>query len=316
MKPSARTLFRVAQVAFAAAALWFAARVLARQWSSVREAARHAHVEWLWIVASCLVVLATYLALIQAWRSVVEGWSARLPFGAAARIWFISSLGRYVPGKVWQLGSMAVMSQRQGASAVAAAGSAVLVTVINTVAGFVVLAATGAHVLDIPPVAALAIAATGIAALLAPRFLPALASAVARRTGRTVKIEPLPSRALVITALISLLAWTMYGVAFHWFSRGVIGVTAGGIATSVAIFTGSYLAGFLTLIAPGGLLVREAVMQVALVRLGVPAGPAILLVVASRLWLTMLEITPALLFLAHGALRPAGTLHRERVPRG
>ncbi len=289
-------------MAFAAAALWFASRILVQQWSAVQDAARHAHLRWGWIAASCAIVLLTYILLIQAWRTVVGGWSVRLPFGAAARIWFISSLGRYVPGKVWQLGSMAVMAQREGASPVAAAGSAVLVTIINTVAGFVILATTGAHVLDVPPIAAIVIAVAGVAALLAPRVVPALATAVAARTGREIKVERLPSRAVAAAAVISLLAWTMYGLAFHWFSRGVIGVTAGGIPASVAIFTGSYLAGFLTLIAPGGLLVREAVMQVALVRMGVPAGPALLLVVASRLWLTMLEISPALFFLVRASL--------------
>jgi uncharacterized membrane protein YbhN (UPF0104 family) len=66
----------------------------------------------------------------------------------------------------------------------------------------------------------------------------------------------------------------------------------------IAIFTGSYLIGFVALFAPAGLGVREAVMEKALTGAGMAIGPAYLVVIGSRLWLSILEILPALLFLA------------------
>ena len=44
-------------------------------------------------------------------------------------------------------------------------------------------------------------------------------------------------------------------------------------------------------------------MAAGLQRAGFPTGPAYLVVVASRLWLTVLEIVPAVLFIGHGWMR-------------
>jgi uncharacterized membrane protein YbhN (UPF0104 family) len=48
---------------------------------------------------------------------------------------------------------------------------------------------------------------------------------------------------------------------------------------------------------PGGVGVREVVMATALQRAGLGGGEALLIVVASRVWLTLLEIIPALFFI-------------------
>jgi glycosyltransferase 2 family protein len=187
---------------------------------------------------------------------------------------------------------------------VTAAGSAVIVTLVNTVAGFVVLAATGARVLAIPTAGFVAITLLGIALLLTPQLVPWLGSLAGRLTGRSIVIPKLPHRAIWTAALISALSWIGYGIAFRLLAVGVLGYATGALSLYVAVFTGSYLLGFLALFAPGGLGVREYVMATALESAGYGRGEAILLVVASRLWLTVLEIVPAVIFLAHRWVRP------------
>ncbi len=301
--PARASLIRVAQVAFWLAVLSFVAAAVARQWGDVRAAAAGADLRWEFIGASCVVVLLTYALLIEVWRAVLRGWDARLPYREAARIWIVSNLGRYVPGKVWQIGTMAVMAREQGVSAVAAAGSALAVTLLHTVAGFVVVAATGARVLDIGAVSMAVLAALSAGIVLLPWLLPHFATLASRVSGRSVRIPPLPGRVLWFGLLASTAAWVMYGLAFRLFAVGVLGDAPGATSMYIAVFSGSYLLGFLALFAPGGLVVREAAMAGALAKMGFGAGAAILLVVASRLWLTALEIVPALCFLAHRALR-------------
>jgi glycosyltransferase 2 family protein len=290
-------------VAFAAAVVWFAIAAVTRQWHDVRAAAVAIHPRWSLIAASCAVVLLTYALLIEVWRTVLRSWDARLPFGAAAGIWLISNLGRYVPGKVWQLGSMAIMARDHGVSGVAAAGSALVVTLLNTVAGFVVVALTGMRLFEVnAPLITLALL-LGAAVVFMPWVLPRLGFLAARVTGRHVQIPRMAGRALWVVLAACAAGWVMYGVAFRLFAVGVLGHAGGAVGVYVAVFTASYLAGFLALFAPGGLVVREALMAGALANVGMGAGPAIVLVVASRLWLTILEIVPALCFLAHRAQR-------------
>ena len=300
MTPTSR---RWLAYAFTAAVLAFVALKLAEQWPAVRDALVAARPDWVALAASCLVVLATYALLIETWRIVLAGWGHRLPFRDAARIWTISNLGKYIPGKVWAISAMAVMSEAKGVSPVIAAAASLLITIINTVVGFVVVAATGARVLDLPPAAVAAIALAGVAVLLAPPLLPRLGALAGRRLGREIAIPRLPMSAVAASALATAAAWVGYGLAFRLFVIGVLGTAPGSLPLYTALFAGSYLVGFVALFAPGGVGVREVVMAAGLTRAGFATGPAYLVVVASRLWLTVLEIAPALLFIGHGWMR-------------
>jgi hypothetical protein len=304
------------QVVVVIAILAFAGARLAHVWDDFRAAAHDLHPAWSWIVASCVMVLLMYALLIQTWRALVGGWGARLSFWSAARIWSISNLGRYVPGKVWQIGAMGVMAQREGVSPVIAAGSAVLNTIINLGAGFAIVLVTGARLLSAlnPLYVPISIAATvavlaGVAAL--PWMLPWIAELYRRVTGRSVIIPPIRPVLLWSAVFGNLLAWVMYGIAFEWLTHALVPSATGGAGDYIAVFTGSYLIGYLVLLAPAGIGARELAMQASLVQIGLTQpGPAALIVVASRLWLTVLEVLPGVIFLARDAL----ARHSSSVP--
>src|SRR6185437_2351792 len=112
--PAMRISRITAQALAVAAVLWFAGRALTRQWHDVARVVAHLHIEWALVIAAAVIVVASYLLLIELWRVLLHASGHPVPFGAAARVWFVSSLGRYVPGKVWQLGAMGVMLQKFG----------------------------------------------------------------------------------------------------------------------------------------------------------------------------------------------------------
>src|SRR6185503_10161280 len=124
-------------------ALAFAAFAIRSQWSALTEAASNLHPNWWGVGEASVIFLATYAVLVQSWRMLIAGWGSSLPYGAAVRIWTISNLGRYIPGKLWSIGAMGVMAQQQGVSPAAAAGSAVLGTLLQIGAGFGVIAFCG-----------------------------------------------------------------------------------------------------------------------------------------------------------------------------
>jgi len=103
LAPGRRSLFKVAQWIFAAAVLFFAVRTLAIQWNKVESRLTHIQLGWQWIAAATALILVTYALLIEGWRRVLEAWDSHIPFIDAARIWFLSNLGKYVPGNVWSL---------------------------------------------------------------------------------------------------------------------------------------------------------------------------------------------------------------------
>lgn len=305
-----RLLSFVLQAVVIAVVLWFSARSLSGQWDSFRVQAATLRPRWGAVLGSGVLVLVTYALLVESWRTLVRAWGDHLNYADAAQIWAVSNLGRYVPGKLWSIGAMSVMAQRAGVSPVAAAGSAVIGTVVNLAAGFVVLALTGSDVVRavMPAAARLAVLIPvlgGMGLVAIPLLLPIASRIAARVTGRVYEPVRVPARTLLVVVATNVASWVLYGLAFRWLAGALLPGLAGKWGVYVAVFAGSYLAGYLALVVPGGIGVREVSMAAALVRVGTDAPSAALLAVASRLWLTVLELAPGLLFLARGALRLA-----------
>lgn len=282
----------------------FATAVIVRQWTGVQQAAAQVEVDWPGVGLATVTVLAAYALLTETWRRTVAAWGERLGWSAAMRIWFVSNLGRYVPGKVWQIGAMGMLAQERGVSAVAATGSAVVVNIVSVIAGVAVVVATGGRVLARYAGEAIALSAVLVIALL---FLPlgmTLATRLYKRiTGSALSIGTLPPRALIVALVGTTAAWLLYGVAFRWFALAV-GAPQGGVAAYTAAYTFSYLLGYLVLIAPGGIGVREGALVASMTQLGLASvGEATVVAVTSRLWLTALEVLPGVLLVAFGATR-------------
>jgi hypothetical protein len=304
-----RYALRALQLAVAAAALGFAWHALSAQWSGVRDQLSRLRLDWAWVALSGVIFLGTYGVLIETWREMLRAWRSSLSFVSAMRIWAKSNLGRYVPGKVWQIGAMAFMAERARVSPIAATGSAVLNTIVNIATGFVVVAALGWRLFDLPfaggkraAMILIALGAVGLAVL--PLVLPWLLRTVKRLTGRELSVGPLPASAIGVAIVGNVVAWILYGLAFAAFARGILGETHGSLTGYIAVYALSYLVGYLVLLAPAGVGVREASMIALLpaARLADP-GQAAILAVTSRLWLTVLEIAPGAFFLGLDGLR-------------
>lgn len=293
-----RALVFVAQLAFAALIVWLAWRQLAPQWDDVGAAWSQITPSWPLIGASCALVLAAYLLLIAVWRDVVASYGFTIPPLTAARIWFVSNLGRYIPGKVWQIAAMGTMSHQAGVAAGAAVGSSLLIAVINIIAGVVVVLVTARDALPLPPYSVVLLAVLTAAVALVPNLLPRVASVAARAVGRTVQIPPLRYGVLVRTFIGCGIAWMMYGVAFQLLAQGTLPDAGGAARHYIALFTSSYIAGYVTPWAPGGIGVRETALVAQMELYGLMTAPsAAVLAIVSRIWLTVLELLPGLLFL-------------------
>lgn len=302
-----RTLFALA---FAAVAIWF----VRAQWTPLAETVRGVRPRWETLALASLAVVAGYAVLVQGWRALVQAWGDRLGVLDATRIWFVSSLGKYVPGKVVAIGAMAVLAKERGVSAVAATGSAVVMQLANIAAGFALVAAVGTGDLFAAQ-PALRAAAWGVlvATLVAIAVGPALLGRTFALAGRVVgRALPSPARlgraTLAAVVAANAAAWVAYGVGYHLFAQSILGRPIGTLATSTAVWAASYLVGYLTLVAPGGLGAREAALVALSSALGLatPAEGAVL-AAGSRLWLTALEIVPGLAFLPGTAWRRSTT---------
>jgi hypothetical protein len=295
--------------------LFYVGRELLHQRDALRATAATLAIRWDLIALASGLVLLTYAALIQSWRMLVEGWGSRLSYPDAIRIWTVANLGRYLPGKIWSVGALAVLAKERGANPLAATGAALLGTLINLGAGFGVVALTGPAVLDVLGDGYRAVAGVGaglfVVGLAALPWLipPALGALARRRPGLSLPDRDLAPTLVWGAALINATSWVGYGLAFAMLAHAVLPSVSGALPAFVAIWTASYLVGYLVLVAPGGIGAREWALTAALVAFGITGtAEATVLAIVSRLWLTVLEVLPGLVSLA---LAPAA-----RPPRG
>ena len=285
------------QLAFTAAVIWYFGLKVAHQWAELDLLRGEIHPGWWRVAGSGILVFGSYAVLIETWRRTVIAWGARLRFADAARIWFISNLGRYLPGKIWQIGAMGALASQAGVSGVAAMGSSLVVNVVNVVAACLVISLAGFAHLAGPQLLPL-LSIVLLAMFTVPWILPGLVRLAGRITGRTLLAPTIPPTSILIALFGCAAAWVLYGIAFEQLDIALFGSSAGTTASYTAVFTLSYLVGYLTFV-PGGIGVREVSLTALLAAAGLETDArASVLVIASRLWLVVLEAAPGLLLLA------------------
>ena len=285
-----------------------AIRSVAANWQSLRAQPIEWQLSTGWILASVAVVFASYGVLIEAWRRVVLSMGEKLAFWPAARIWFLASLGKYIPGKVWAVAGAAVLAQRAGVDPSAAVAGALVLQVLALASGAAVVAVTAGEAFQAvgqgaTPIAAVVIllSLVGVTALTSQPFLD--------RIGRLLpdswpRPRAIPAGMVVAAFLANVLAWIGYGVALLLLARGLLPGVVLSLPQAIGVFTCSYLAGFVALFAPGGLGPRESVFLLLLAG-DIGLKPAAALALASRLLLTGTEVLPAVpLLLRRGAPSP------------
>jgi hypothetical protein len=299
----------VAQFAAGVLLVGLAARSIIINWQTLRAQPLDWQLSPGWIAASVVAVFSAYAVLIEAWRRVVLSMGERLPFGTAARIWFLASLGKYIPGKVWAIAGAAVLAQRAGVDPAVAVAGALMLQALALASGAAVVAVTAPETFraigpDTVPliIIVLLLSLAGVAALASQKLLDRINHVLPRSLPPLRAIRP---HMLALAFLGNVCAWVGYGAALLLLARGVLPQVSLSLPQSVGVFTCSYLAGFIALFAPGGLGPRESVFLLILAG-DIGLKPAAGLALASRLLLTGTEVLPAVpLLLRRGTAPPS-----------
>jgi len=250
-------------------------------------------VQW-WIVsASALLLLVCFGVTARLWGRMVAELGAPDPgWIGANRIVLSANLGRYLPGKVWQVAGLAVLSKREGIPVSLAVTAGVLGQAFHLV-GAAVVGAAALGTLD--GVGRGAWVGLGVLTVfVAATAIPSLLRGAFRLIFRTVRLDPdeapAPDRLFGPRwVFLHTLVWCGYGVAFAQLVRG-LGLE-GGIFPLAAAFGAAYLLGYLAIFAPAGIGVREGVL-IALLRPSLGAA-AVGVAVLARVWMTLVELLPA-----------------------
>ncbi|MBO7726276.1 MAG: flippase-like domain-containing protein [Thermoguttaceae bacterium] len=226
-----------------------------------------------WLAAAALLYLAAYFPSSCFWHYVLRALGQRPTFFASVRSFYLSQLGKYVPGKamVIVIRSALVSGPRVRAS-LAAAGvfyeTFTMMAVGAFISALLVLLKYGEH-WKFSLLALGVMAASGIP-LLPPVFRRVLKIFRAAKDDAAAweKIDRLSWKTLPAGFLLMSLLWVLFGL-FLWASVRGLGVETGPLAEHAVLFVTvtatAMVLGFAVPISPGGLGVREAILAALLV---------------------------------------------------
>ena len=263
-------------------------------------------------LSSCSLLAVGYFWSASLWGRLVRDLGGpQLPMWTSVRVFMVANLGRYVPGKVWQIAGLAYLAKREGVQASVATGAAILgqgIALLGAVlVGIGALFGTNEFWREIGWVgliAGIGTASTIIAALVIPRFFRRVVAFWFRVTRTDPPGDGLGAGNVGLRWLILyVLNWGIYAAAF-W----LLYLSFGEWRTFLQVgptFAVAYVAGYVAIFAPAGVGIREGVLVVLLQPI-MASGDAFVLAVIARLWTTTVELIPAAL-LTLGWRRSQGT---------
>ena len=280
---------------------FFLVRAVVRNWQQVAKFPWQFN-PWL-LILSLLVLAGTIFFMIVLWRWLLARLGCKIPLSAAFRIFSLSSLGRYLPGKVWQVVGMVYLGRKEGVRAEAGVWAALLAQILAVLSGFLVTFAALlleqkrmlAPLLDRLGIESISLwwfilPLVVILALLHPRIIERITNLLLRLLKREPIRFELSYPGLLGFFLLYLVSWLCYGSAFYLFLASVNPLPITDWVVVTGGFAAAYIVGLLAIFVPGGLGVREGLLALFLAGL-VGSGVAVALSFGQRLWFTAVELT-------------------------
>jgi hypothetical protein len=280
---------RVLQVLGALAGL----AILASNLADAARELRGQHVPVSWPLAGLATVLLalTYAGLAWLWSAIARELGVVVRFRTALQFWSISNLGRYVPGKIWQITGVMLVAKDLGVPPGLAAAigvlSLLLMVATGALLGFGLLPSVFAS--DALRLGAAALSALALALpVLRPAILREAMDRIPRAIPRGEIAEPTRAGVLRLVAAF-VLVWVVHGAVFHVLCAAFAPVSPEDVLPLTGAFCIAYVSGLLALIAPGGIGVREEVLGATLAAV-IPGGPVHVIAIAARVWTMVAEL--------------------------
>jgi len=252
------------------------------------------------LLVSCFSLLTSYLLSALIWREIIgDIGHIHISITRAVSVFISANIFRYVPGKIWQIGGLAYLSQKSGIPTDLSILSAILGQLLALCAAGIL----GLYAIFISQTMeisnSLSVVALVFAVLLVGLYFIGW-------LGKTIISNHLihtsyPWRAwrsfIPKWFFLYLLNWMLYIFSF-WVFCDSIGFGNDFILIGSA-FAGAYVLGYLAVLTPAGLGVREATL-VALLDPVIVSEEALIVALLSRLWTTLVEVVPGIpLLISH-----------------
>lgn len=256
--------------------------------------AQLANLNRLTALGAVLLVGVVLLAEAQIWRTFFQEFEHNFSFASAFQILYISNLAKYLPGRIWQLSSAVYFLYREGVPPEEAAAISLLAQLTTLIAGIVIALPALALWIDAFNRGIIVLISGILFALGLSIFIlfPNWWIAILNRGLKIFKRPSLqlryPRRLVLKYVLLYLGAWLLLGLAFFLLVLALYPVPWSLLPLVIGAFVLAYVFGYLVILVPGGLGVREGILVLTLTLI-LPLSIATAAALLSRVFFTMVE---------------------------
>ena len=284
---------RVAKLLLLALVLFFVVKNIVDNFSNIK-GIDLSNLNYGYVLPALLVTVVSLFIPVFAWKYLLGTLGSDLKISKAMRIWFISNLGRYIPGKVWQISGLIVLSNKEGiskkVSSVSVIYSQIVANLIGLSLGVFLFFRYEKHT-DYFFILITVLLTLAILPFMINK-LAILALSILKKPKETFEVS---YGKFIIYVFMQLVNWIVMGAAFVLFINIFTELSISQHPVALFILPISWTLGLLAIFAPGGIGVREGIMTVYL-SMFISPGLAAVIPWIYRIWLTIFELLLAGIF--------------------
>ncbi len=223
---------------------------------------------------------------------IIKNYNYSIPFRKSCYLWSVSEIKRYIPGNVWSFFGRAILFEQAGVHK-NYVGKGLIIEAELFVIGSVMVS-----LLSLPfllpsqlmryslwfalPVMALILAYCNAKSITVP-FSGKIKKII------TLLLPQFSFTEMLLLAIISTTALFFFGLGNYFVISSIVSLDPQLLFSLIGIFVLAFVAGYLSIITPAGLGVREGIMIFALIKI-ISAGAAALSAIFSRIILILSEV--------------------------
>ena len=256
---------------------------VAREWDQVQ------HYRWqvapAYLLGGILLTMARGPVVLEGWREVLARLGYRLRWTQAVRVYFTSGMAKYLPGSLWFAVGRVLLAEQAGVPKRVSSVSIGLETALIIVAAMTASSLGLTALAGMPIWPYLIVLAALLVFLLWPAPFFALLNWGLVRAGFTAVDVRLGWRDLAAVLPAFLANWLVYGlISYCWTAAVYPGLAPSDLPGLTGLFAAAWVVGFLAVVVPLGVGVREGIVVTGLIALlHLPLAAAGAAAVLSRL---------------------------------
>ncbi len=251
---------------------------------------------WL-LIASLLVMQVVLYSQSAIWSTIVGFFDKSVSYNKAFKIAYLAQLGRYLPGRIWQLFGMIYLAAKEGITKEEATVSFILSQLFATPPGLLIVVTylfvleTAAKYRDYIAFAWVGVAAMAafLVVFLMPRLLRACINFATKLMRQTPIEFTLEKKVGMKVLFFYFVTWNLYGVSFYLFLLSILPGYDFSLIEIIGAWTLAYLVGYWAIVLPAGIGAREAALVILLAPI-IGAERAGIAVIGARLWSMLGEV--------------------------